>query len=153
MSNSAQHHWGLVYSELTLDPGGGSTLLDAITSRQEAHAIRLAMTYAQLDGADRIEIDHLEAALAFCRYAFDSAAYLFGSAEIDPTAQRILDALASGPMTQTQIVGLFHRNMKAGVLNSALSDLRERGKISLAKVATGERGRAPNVWRLTKETN
>src|SRR5262249_10608190 len=73
MSNSAQDHWAQVYPELTRDYPG---ILGAVTSRLEAHARRLALTYAQLDGAVRIEIVHLEAALAFCRYAFDSAVYL-----------------------------------------------------------------------------
>jgi len=53
-----------------------------VTSRQEAHARRPALTYAQLDGTDRIEIEHLEAALAFC--GLDSAKYIFGEAELDP---------------------------------------------------------------------
>ena len=99
LSTSAQARWEEVYPELTKDYPG---ILGAVTSRQEAHARRLALTYAQLDGADSVELVHLEAALAFCRYAFDSAQYLFGDAEIDPAAQRMMAALASGPKTQTE---------------------------------------------------
>src|SRR5262245_30922301 len=93
MSDSAQDHWAQVYPELTRDYPG---ILGAVTSRLEAHARRLALTYAQLDGAVRIEIVHLEAALAFCRYAFDSAVYLFGETELDPIAQKIIEAVAAG---------------------------------------------------------
>jgi hypothetical protein len=153
LSNSAHDHWAKVYPELTRDLPG---ILGAVTSRQEAHARRLALTYAQFDGTDRIEIDHLEAALAFCRYAFDSAVYLFGETELDPIAQKILDALTEAKrkgvkgMTQTQIMGLFHRNMKAEQLTAVLQDLQERGQITLTKVKTGERGRSPSVWSINE---
>jgi hypothetical protein len=143
MSNSAQAHWADVYSELTQDHPG---ILGAVTSRQEAHARRLALTYAQLDGAERIEFDHLEAALAFCRYAFDSAAYLFGGAELDPMAQTILKALAAGKKTQTEIRDLFGRHQPAGRLAAVLSDLQERGRITLTEEQTG--GRPRKVWGL-----
>jgi len=62
MSNSAQDHWAQVYPELTRDYPG---ILGAVTSRLEAHARRLALTYAQLDGAVRIEIVHLEVGAGF----------------------------------------------------------------------------------------
>jgi hypothetical protein len=106
MSNSAAAHWAAVYSELTQEHTG---ILGAVTSRAEAQTLRLAMTYAMFAGADRIEIDHLEAALAFWRYSFDNAGYLFGGAELDPVAQTILQALATGRKTQTEIRDLFGR--------------------------------------------
>jgi len=117
-----------VYAELTQDHPG---VLGAVTSRAEAHARRLALTYAQLDGADRIEIVHLEAALAFVRFAGDCAAYLFGGVELDPISQKILEALATGPKTQTEISGLFGRHLPKDQLNGVLSDLQERGRITL----------------------
>jgi Protein of unknown function (DUF3987) len=147
LSNSAQAHWAEVYSELTRDYPG---ILGAVTSRQEAHARRLALTYAQLDGAERIEIDHLEAALAFCRYAFDSAAYLFGETELDPIAQKIMDALATGQGSQTEMMGLFQRNMRADDLAAVLRDLQERGRITLTTMKTGERGRPASVWSINE---
>ena len=158
LSNSAHDHWANVYPELTRDYPG---ILGAVTSRQEAHARRLALTYAQLDGAERIEIDHLEAALAFCRYAFDSAAYLFGETELNPIAQKIIEALTAAKkkglngLTQTEIMALFHRNMKAEDLAAVLEDLQERGRITLTKVKTGERGRSPSLWSINErnETN
>jgi hypothetical protein len=33
-----------------------------------------------------IESEHLETALAFCRYALDSAKYIFGETELNPIA-------------------------------------------------------------------
>src|SRR5262249_3103263 len=146
LSNSAQDHWAKIYPELTRDHPG---ILGAVTSRQEAHMHRLALTYAQLDGADRIEIVHLEAALAFGRYAFDSAAYLFGETELDPFAQKIMEALATSPKTQTELMVLFQRNVKAEVLANALSDLQERGRIT-PTIKTGYRGRPSKVWRMNE---
>jgi hypothetical protein len=143
MSNSAQDHWVTVYPELTQDYPG---ILGAVTSRQEAHARRLALTYAQLDGAERIEIAHLEAALSFCRYAFDSAAYLFGGAELDPVAQTILKALSSGPKSQTEVRDLFKRHQPAEKLTQVLTDLQERGRITLSEEPT--KGRPRKVWSL-----
>jgi hypothetical protein len=147
LSNSAQEHWANVYPELTRDHPG---ILGAVTSRQEAHARRLALTYAQLDGAERIEIIHLEAALAFCRYAFDSAVYLFGDTELDPIAQKIMEALAAGSKTQTELMGLFGRNMKAADLTAVLRHLQERGRITLAVDKTGGPGRPAQVWSINE---
>jgi hypothetical protein len=144
MSNSAQDHWGKVYPELTQDHPG---VLGAVISRAEAHARRLALTYAQLDGAERIEIDHLEAALAFVRFAGDCAAYLFGGVELDPIAQTILVALGDGPKTQTEIRDLFGRHQPADRLAQVLTDLQERGRITLTKEDnTG--GRPRMIWSL-----
>ena len=143
LSNSAASHWAEVYSELTQEHTG---ILGAVTSRAEAQTLRLAMTYALFAGADRIELQHLEAALAFWRYCFDSAAYLFGGAELDPVAQTILQALATGPKTQTEVRDLFGRHLPADRLAGVLTDLQERGKITLTEEQTG--GRPRRIWSL-----
>jgi hypothetical protein len=104
------------------------------------------MTYAQFDGAERIEIDHLEAALAFCRYAFDSAVYLFGETELDPIAQKILEALGAGPKTQNEIVDLLGRHQPKQRLAGVLTDLQEKGRITMTKEG-GTGGRPRSVWR------
>ena len=143
MSNAAADHWANVYPEWTQDHPG---ILGAVTSRLEVHTRRLALTYAQLDGAERIEIEHLEAALAFCRYAFDSARYIFTGEEMDPIAQAILKALAEGPKTQTEIRDLFGRHRSAQQLNQVLTDLQDRGRITLSEVPT--KGRPRRIWKL-----
>src|SRR5262245_43424055 len=143
MSNSAADHWAAVYPELTRDFPG---ILGAVIARAEAQTLRVAMTYALLDGADRIELQHLDAALAFWRYAHDSASYLFGEAELDPVAQTILQALATGPKTQTEIRDLFGRHQPADRLAQVLSELQERGRITLTEEQT--RGRPRKVWSL-----
>jgi hypothetical protein len=143
MSNAAQSHWVDCYPELTQDHAG---ILGAVTSRAEAQALRLAITFALLDGADRIELKHVEAALAIWRYAFDSAAFIFGGAEIDPVGQRILEDLRPGPKTQEELGGLFGRHLPKGRLETVLADLQERGRITLTIEKTA--GRPRRVWRL-----
>lgn len=141
MSNSACHLWESVYSDLTKDYPG---ILGAVTSRQEAHARRLALTYAQLDGADRIEVHHLQAALAFCRYAFESAVYLFRDEEVDPTAQKIIEALKAGPKTQDDIRNIFQRNKKSSEIATVLEYLQERGRVTMTKQPTA--GAPRKLW-------
>ena len=142
MSNSARDHWVHCYPELTQDHAG---ILGAVTSRAEAQVLRLAMAYALFDGARRIELSHLEAAFTFWRYAFDSASYIFGGAELDPVAQKILEALAAGAKAQNEIVDLFGRNLPKKRTDAVLRDLQERGRITLTKEETG--GRPRTVWR------
>jgi hypothetical protein len=143
MSNAARDHWANVYGELTQDYPG---ILGAVTSRAEAQALRLSMTYALFAGSDRIELEHVEAGLAFWRYAFDSASHIFGRAEIDPVAQRIVEALSTGPKSQTEIVNLFGRNLNKKRIEAVFADLQVRGRITLSIENT--RGRPRRVWRL-----
>jgi hypothetical protein len=146
MSNSATELWVHVYPELTMDRSG---LFGAATARAEAQTLRLALTYALLDGSDRLEQHHLEAGLAMWRYADDSARYLFGGLDdidLDPVTQKILGALARGPKTQTEIVDLFSRNLPPRKLPTVLADLQERGFIAATKRPTA--GRPQTVWQL-----
>ena len=143
LSNSAHENWAHYYNELNTEHPG---MLGAVTSRGAAQTLRLAMTYAQLAGADRIEAGHLEAAMTLWRYSFDSAAYIFGGKELDPIAQTILEALATGPKTQSELRDLFSRHVPADQLARVLDDLQERGRITLTKEQTG--GCPRKVWRL-----
>ena len=149
MSNSAADHWAHVYPELTRDRPGS---LGAATARAEAQVLRLALTYALIDGADRVEDDHIEAALAMWRYSDDSANYLFGGLDdidLDPDADKILQALEKGPKTQTQIVDLFSRNLRGRELQALLTKLRDRGLIIAAKKSTA--GRPQTIWHLVPQ--
>ena len=64
-SEEARKLWHEVYPKLTGDRAGS---FGAITSRAEAHALRLSMIYALLDGSSQIELCHLKAALECWRY-------------------------------------------------------------------------------------
>jgi hypothetical protein len=143
LTNSATALWANVYPELTQDRPG---LLGAATARAEAQVLRLALTYALIDGADDIGEEHLEAGLAMWRYADDSATYLFGGVETDPVAQRIIEFLATGPKSQTEIRDMFGRHRPSSRIWQALTDLQERGVVECVEEPT--RGRPRRVWRL-----
>ena len=86
------------------------------------------------------------------RYSINSARHIFGDAEPDPIAQKIIEALSTGPKTQTQLVNVFERNLPRARLAAALGDLQERGRITCTKEPTG--GRPSHVWALlTNEKN
>lgn len=135
--------WRNVYRALAEGQPG---MFGAATSRAEAQALRLSVTYAILDRSPVIRAEHLLAALAVWRYAEDTARWLFGDALGDPTADTILGALRSGgPLTRNQIVDLFGRNVNRGRLDRALGLLLKTGRaVSANRNDTG--GRPAEVW-------
>lgn len=97
-----------------------------VTSRMEAHAVRLSLIYALLDGSQTIQAKHLQAALAVCEYALRSAEYCFGGLSAYATA--ILHALkerSPAEMTRTEITeGVFQKHIKGNQLETALGELQ-----------------------------
>jgi Protein of unknown function (DUF3987) len=102
MTDAARSKWAAVYPELSAAKPG---LLGAVIARAEAQTVRLALIYALLDGAGKIDLPHLEAALAVWEYCELSAVHIFGDAIGDPVADDILRALRtrSDGMTRTAI--------------------------------------------------
>jgi hypothetical protein len=101
-TSSGRTFWEANYDALTQDRPG---LWGAITSRAEAHVLRLAMIYAALDRSREIADTQVLAALAVWQFCDRSAAFLFGGSLGDRDADAILDALRSKPegMTRTEI--------------------------------------------------
>jgi hypothetical protein len=90
-SQDADARWGDAYrEELSVDRYG---LAGEVSARAEAHALRLSLLYALLDMADRIELVHVEAALAFWRYCEASARLIYGRRLGIPDADKLLDEL------------------------------------------------------------
>ncbi|MBI4321043.1 MAG: bifunctional DNA primase/polymerase [Chloroflexi bacterium] len=140
---NARAIWRKVYPELSEGKPG---LLGAMTSRAEAHVMRLASIYALLDLSDLIGAEHLQAALAFWEYAEASARYIFGDSLGDPTADDILRALRSRPdgMTRTDLRDHFGRNKSSAEIARGLGVLLEYG---LAYFQTEEtEGRPAERW-------
>jgi hypothetical protein len=141
----ANKMWEAVYPALTAERPG---LFGAITARAEAHALRLSLNYALLDGADAIRPPHLEAALALWQYAEDSARFIFCDAIGDPVADRVLSALRTHrSMAQNEIVDLFGRHVSASRLSAALETLVQAGKVRSNREDTG--GRPRTTWEVT----
>lgn len=125
--------WRRVYAELADDNPGG--LLAAVTSRAEAHALRLSMIYALLDGTDTITERHLLAALALWRYCRSSAALIFGRTAADPVEEQILAAITQAPgISRKDLYRVLGNHVKAAALNGILTRLRDAGKVRVEKV-------------------
>lgn len=145
-SEDAATEWALEYPGLS---EGGRGLLGSVTARAEAYVVRLATLYAVLDGSAEIRMEHLRAARDLWRYAYDSAAFIFGSAIGDPVADGIV-ALLRGKndgATRTEISKHFDNHKTKAQLDAALSALQTQGIIrNNTKGETG--GRASEVWEL-----
>jgi hypothetical protein len=143
MTDAARSKWAAVYPELSAAKPG---LLGAVIARAEAQTVRLALIYALLDGAGKIDLPHLEAALAVWEYCESSAVHIFGDAIGDPIADDILRALqnASSGMTRTAINGLFGRHQSSDRIGTALQLLATRGRIRSETRQTS--GRPSEIW-------
>jgi hypothetical protein len=142
-SPAAHALWESSYDDLTADRPG---LWGAITSRSEAHVVRLSLTYAALDGSGQIEVDHVHAALAVWHFCDRSARRLFGGSTGDRDADTILAALRCRPdgMTRTEVRDLFARNRPAEEVDRSLALLLRYGLARSASESTG--GRPSERW-------
>jgi hypothetical protein len=142
--------WRGVYPELSEGKPG---LLGAMTSRAEAHVMRLSAIYALLDRSAVVKPDHLLAALAVWQFCDDSAKFIFGESLGDPLADEILRPLRMSEtgMTKTEISNLFGRNKSSAQLTRALHMLIQQGLVHCDKQET--EGRTAEVWRARNGTN
>jgi hypothetical protein len=135
--------WRAVYAELSEGKPG---LLGAMTSRAEAHVMRLSALYALLDQSAVVKADHLKAALALWEYCEASARFIFGEALGDPLADEILQLLRTTPegMTRTDIYNHFGRHQPAEQIMRALTLLAQQGLATYEK--QGTEGRPTTIW-------
>ncbi len=141
---AAEVMWDEAYRKLAAERPG---LAGVVTARSEAQARRVALIYALLDNEKAVDVPHLEAALAVVEYAAASARLIFGEAEADPLLTRVLDALAGGPLTATELRKALSNHVSRAALNAALEHLQSVGRITGERVPTG--GRPRQVWKLT----
>ena len=136
--------WREVYEDLS---AGGPGLLGSATNRAEAQVLRLSVLYAILDCSTVITAPHLLAALAFWRYAEQSAAWVFGDAVGDEVADAIMEATrAKGELSRTDIRDLFARHVNHARIEQALVFLVNAGRLEYSSEPTG--GRPREVYRV-----
>jgi len=143
-ADEACDHWELCYPQLSEGKFG---LFGAVVGRAEAQAVRLATLYALLDQCKQIRVSHLDAALACWRYCYDSAAYIFGDAVGDATADEILlamQAVGAKGMTRESLVQHFSRHKSGPELTRALTLLQSLGLIRSELLKTS--GRPAEIW-------
>jgi hypothetical protein len=114
--------WAKVYPDLSEGKPG---LAGAITSRAETQVVRLALTYALLDGAASIDAPHVNAALAVWRYCGQSARIIFGTLTGNELADSILAMLRIAPagMTRRDINNALGRHEESQAISIALDAL------------------------------
>ena len=126
-------------------------LFGALTSRAEAHVLRLSCIYALLDRSTEIRRCHLEAALALWKYCEDSAEFIFGDAQGNQVIDQILNVLRNAPegLTRNEIRDLFGRHRSSEEIGAALRILGDRGLVKSEREDTG--GRSAERWFATSE--
>lgn len=142
-SEEARSLYVALYNDITEE---GSGVHAIVTSRAEAQVIRLALTYAVLDGSPLITTQHVTAALAVWDYCDASAAYLFGSADPNPLERRIVEVMKRGPLTTTALHAALGNHTPSQALRNALESLEARGTLERITEATGGRNRI--TWQL-----
>ena len=112
--------------------------------------MRLACLYALLDKAEKINLAHLEAALALWQYSEDSAKYIFGNQTGNKIADEIYSALLASAfgLTRTDLSNLFKRNKNSSQIDSALKVLIDLGRITVVKEQTD--GRPREVFKVVQ---
>lgn len=143
MDAEARARWVSVYSRLSAARPG---LIGAVTARAEAQVVRLALVYALSEGADAIELRHLDAALAVWAYCAASAAYIFGDALGDRLADAVLASIRAAGAEGISRTDLReeHDRGHGHRLARALETLAAAGLAHPRRVAT--RGRPAERW-------
>jgi hypothetical protein len=144
LSSEYKKKWGEVYPEISKDHDG---LVGNVINRAEAQVIRLSMIYALLEAQNEIMLKHLNAALAMWNYCENSARFIFSDHEPDPYANKIVEALKTGPKSKTEFHNLFNRKLKREKLNSVLKELIAQGKIKTEKIKT--KGKSKRLFQLS----
>lgn len=149
LNPAARLAWHDAYTRLA-EPDDGLT--GALCARAEAHALRLALLYALVDGETTIRLGHLQAGLALWGYAARSVAWALRTTSTDPIAERIHAALTASPdgLTRTQLRDLYGRNLPSARIDAALVALGHSGRAQRHRVTTG--GRPAEVWRSSPTT-
>lgn len=142
-SEETKDLWEAHYPELTKEHQG---FIGSIIHRAEPQVTRLSMLYALLDGSEEIKPVHLEAALALWGYCMASVKFIFADKCADPSANRIIESLADGPKTKSELYDYFGKRIKGRQLNNALHELIASDKIIQEKYKTD--GAPKTIFKL-----
>lgn len=139
---AAEARWADWYNALPDDPVGA---YGAVTARADAQTLRLSVVYALTDAAPKIDLCHLDAALALWSYCDQSARYVFATVTGDPVADKLLARLVElGPakgLDGREQHGLFAGHVTARRLADARDLLASLGFAETTEHATGGRPR------------
>ncbi len=160
LGDAARRRYAELYGgELNQDQG--SSLVDSVLERRAPMLLRLAMLLALTDLQWEIEVKHVDAAMAWIRFATESASFVFAGAEEQPNrqrvqwaAERVLQFLSDrGSASRKElVVDCFSRHQSAAVIDAALAHLieiaPEKIRVEVQQRATSGPGRSATVYRL-----
>jgi len=133
ISIDARRYWRKQYDNVSTDTFG---IIGSITSRNEAHVLRLSLLFCLLDGLNEIQKEHMQAAVDLVEFCNLSAEYIFSTpeeSETETAADKLLGALEKGPMTQTEISRYFNNHKSSFQLGLVLTHLEALNKIESTK--------------------
>jgi hypothetical protein len=143
-SQRAGERWCAIYAELAAANHGGTS--GVLTDRAEAQVLRLSMLFALLDCSRIVEPTHLNAALAFWRFAETSVLSIFGGLSKDArNVAAILVEAAPGELSREQIKASASGHIYGERLDMALAELAKLGRATSRREDTG--GRPRELWR------
>lgn len=130
-SEEAAGLYARLYKSDLRDRSAGE-LITGLLDRRAPVLLRLAMLFALTDHTSVIEVDHINAAMAWVRYWVDSVKFIFqsaideaGASATTDTAQRIVTYLTDhGQATRTELSkGCFSGHVSKAMLDTALDEL------------------------------
>lgn len=127
---AAAKHWRALYARLAADHAGDGPVAQVV-ARAAPQVLRLSVTAALLDGSDRIDLPHLQAAEAMWSYAEDSAWWVFGNSSGNPDLDRLkafVDAAGDAGVSRTGVVAeCFGRNRTKAQIDALWAELLSLG--------------------------
>ncbi len=151
LSKQARIWWTDFYvREISERPHGQ---LHSITARWEVQILRVALTFAALEGSALIKVAHLEAGASLWEYSMASAALLVGQTTGSRKADKVLAALRAAEGCRLEQITirreLFSNNVSAAQLDAVLEVLEPYG-VTRATEREGRVGRPSQVWSLNE---
>lgn len=159
MSDEARNRYARLYQS-DLNQDFGNALIDDLLERRAPILLRLAMLFALTDLQWTIDARHVDAAMAWIRYATDSACFIFRGDVGPPSllqvkwaAERISEFLASRGCVSRRdlIVDCFGRHQPAAVIDAALAHLLsvapDKIQVEIRPRSRGAPGRPATIYR------
>jgi hypothetical protein len=146
----ATKRWEELYREFDDVPTGK---LGAFFVRGAPQVMRMASIFALADRKDRVDVEHLEAALAIWHHSSRSLKFMFGG-DGDPAADKLIAALkvaGDAGLTKREITNdVFNRNKDTETLDALLTKLLAYRLISQVPVVVKGPGRPAHRYRLNR---
>ena len=143
-SEPAVRRWAEIYTELAATNHSGAA--GVLTDRAEAQILRLAMIFALLDCSRIVGPAHLDAALAFWRFAEASVLAIFGG--LSKAARDVAATLAAASpseLSREELNRASGGHLYGERLDAALAELAKAG-LAIPR-REGTTGRPRELWR------